>query len=185
MNIETKYSTGLVRIVLMLLASALLVSCVKSDADLRKFIQDTKNRDPDPIEPLPKDKELEKVVYIVDALRDPFSGGGINDVVDRPDDPNVVVEGPRPDPDRRKEILEGFELDSLEMVGTFFINEINYGLIEDPDGVIHRVTVDNYMGRNHGRIVSIQENMIRLSELIPDGPNKWELTVSEIALDDG
>lgn len=172
--------------VVLLAASLVLVGCVKSNDDLDRFIQETKARQPVAIEPLPKDKTPERFVYIVDNLRDPF----LNTSTSGPDAPALVddgevPDGPRPIPNRPPEILEAFELDSLEMVGTFLIDDVNYGLIEDPDGVIVRVRVGNYMGKNHGRIIAVSDNRVELVELMPDGPNKWEEVQSEIALDDG
>ncbi len=171
---------------LLVLTGMLLAGCVKSNDDLSRFIQETKARQPVAIEPLPKDKTPERFVYIVDNLRDPF----LNTSSVGPDIPvaangDEVSDGPRPIPNRPPEILEAFELDSLDMVGTFLVEGVNYGLIEDPDGVILRVRVGNYIGRNHGRITAVSDSRVELVELMPDGPNKWEEVQSQIALDDG
>ena len=61
--------------------------------------------------------------------------------------------GPRPDFDRPKEYLERYELDTLSMVGTFSKDESYWALVRDPEGVIHRVPVGNYIGKNHGKVV--------------------------------
>ena len=52
-----------------------------------------------------------------------------------------------------REYLERYELDTLSMVGTFSNEESYWALVRDPEGVIHRVPVGNYIGKNHGKVV--------------------------------
>lgn len=82
-------------------------------------------------------------------------------------------------------MLEGFELDSLEMVGTLYAEESEtlFGLVADPDGLLHRVRPGNYMGRNHGRIVAIYDDRIELVELVSDGVG-WREQDAALALDE-
>ncbi|MBV8062889.1 MAG: pilus assembly protein PilP, partial [Nevskia sp.] len=42
-------------------------------------------------------------------------------------------------------------------------------MIKAPDGVIHRVSVGNYMGQNFGKITKISESEVDLDEIVPDG----------------
>jgi type IV pilus assembly protein PilP len=55
------------------------------------------------------------------------------------------------------------------MVGTLEQAGAWFGLVQDNEGLIHRVQVGNHMGQNYGRILSITENQIALVEIIPDG----------------
>ena len=55
------------------------------------------------------------------------------------------------------------------MVGTLYIGETMYGLVQTSDGLIHRVVPGNYMGQNDGRITDISESEIALVEIISDG----------------
>jgi type IV pilus assembly protein PilP len=77
--------------------------------------------------------------------------------------------GTRPDPDRSREFLEQFPLDTLRMVGTLALGDTSYGLIQTSDGLIHRVLPGNYLGQNDGRIVTVDESEIQLVEIISDG----------------
>ena len=92
--------------------------------------------------------------------------------------------GPQPVEDRAPEYLERFELDTLAMVGTFSMDNSHWGLIRDPDGVVHRVAVDNYIGRNHGRVSYIEETQLGLSELIADGTGGWLVRDASIAAEE-
>jgi type IV pilus assembly protein PilP len=75
----------------------------------------------------------------------------------------------RPDDERTKEYLEQFTLDSLQMVGLLERDGQNWTLIRDPEGGIHRVQVGNYLGRDHGRIVDMDETFVAVVEIVPDG----------------
>jgi len=81
----------------------------------------------------------------------------------------VLDNGIRPDPNRRKEELEVYSLDSLRMVGTLEQDEQTWGLLKTSDGTIHRVAPGNYIGLNDGRITRISEEKIELIELVPTG----------------
>ena len=48
-------------------------------------------------------------------------------------------------------------------------NDQLWGLIKDPQNIVHRVQVGNYMGQNEGRVTNISESGIQLVEIIPDG----------------
>jgi type IV pilus assembly protein PilP len=58
------------------------------------------------------------------------------------------------------------------------------GLVRDPDGVVHRVHVGNYLGQNYGRIISIGEDRIDLVELVTNGAGGWMERQATIALGD-
>jgi type IV pilus assembly protein PilP len=97
-----------------------------------------------------------------DGLRSPF-------VPDSPQSAPGAGGGMRPDPERSREFLEQYPLDTMRMVGTLLLGEVNYGLVQDSAGLIHRVVPGNYMGQNDGRIVNIDESEIELVEIISDG----------------
>ncbi|HTT07573.1 MAG TPA: pilus assembly protein PilP [Gammaproteobacteria bacterium] len=82
------------------------------------------------------------------------------------------------------EDLENFELDSLRMVGTLQDANELWGIILDKTGTVHRVKVGNYMGRNHGKILSISEDKIELREIVSTttGSNGLEERSASIAL---
>ena len=55
------------------------------------------------------------------------------------------------------------------MVGTLEQDAQTWGLIKDPQSIVHRVLVGNYMGQSEGRVTEINESSISLVEIIPDG----------------
>ena len=102
--------------------------------NLETWVAEVKARPAPPLDPLPVMQQFETFEYAAQALRDPFStaftddGGG---------------SGPRPDASRRKQVLEQFPLDSLDMVGTIGEGGGVVGLVMGPDRVTHRVRPGN------------------------------------------
>src|SRR6056297_1547539 len=172
-------------LMLGLAASLLLVGCGRGTGDLEQWVAQTLARPAGPVDPIPTVSVPETVTYTAYELRDPF-------MRPRNDDEALAAEneqapgatGPRPDPDRRREFLERFPLDSLEMVGTISIGERTYGLISDPEETIHRVSEGNYLGQNHGRILQVTPTAIEVMELVPDGAEGWMEREARIALPD-
>ena len=166
----------------LILAAAMvgLAACGGDMDDLDSYINEVKSRPGGRIEPLPQIEPYEVFPYVADAegVRSPFV----------PDTPQVAGpgtgSGPSPDPDRSREFLEGFPLDTLSMVGTLYIGETMYGLVQTSDGLIHRVVPGNYLGQNDGRIAQISESEIELVEIISDGIGGYIERDAAISLSD-
>jgi len=141
-----------------------LAACSPDMDDLDKYITDTKNEPGEGADPLPEITPYEVYTYIADAegIRSPFAP-------DTPQTAGQPGDGTHPDPDRIREHLENFSLDTMRMVGTLDFGENTYGLVQTSDGLIHRVLPGNYMGQNDGRVTSVAEAEINLIEIISDG----------------
>ncbi|GMR14805.1 MAG: pilus assembly protein PilP [Gammaproteobacteria bacterium] len=171
------------RVAAMALIMALtLTACSENMEDLNKYIVSVKERPADPIAPIPPVRTYTPYTYDGTVGRDPFRQS-LSESSD--DDRPSNQSGPRPDFERPKEYLERYELDSMSMVGTFRKGESYWALIRDPEGVVHRVPVGNYMGRNYGRVVLISDTQVYLSELISDGVGGWLVREASIALGEG
>ncbi len=157
-------SSTLKSMLVLALACTGLAGCGGDMDELDAYINQIKARPGGRIEPLPEITPYEVFTYVADreGLRSPF-------VPDTAQASSGAVSGTRPDPDRSREYLEGFPLDTLAMVGTLNIAETQYGLVQTADGLIHRVIPGNYMGQNDGRITGISESEITLVEIISDG----------------
>ncbi len=144
-----------------------LGGCVQYDKqDLHDFIEQVKVRPPTPIDPIPQIKHAETFLYLANNRRSPFVPSAVADTME------VALgsgDGPKPDPNRRREELEGYPLDTMGMVGTLRKQDHYWGLIQTNDGTIHRVKPGNHLGENYGRIVDIDEDRISLRELIQNG----------------
>ena len=164
---------------LVLAAALSLAACGGDMDDLDQYINQVKATPGGRIEPLPEITPYEVFTYVADAqgMRSPF-------VPDTPQATGTAAGGTRPDPDRSREYLEGFPLDTLGMVGTLYIGETMYGLVQTSDGLIHRVVPGNYLGQNDGRITDISESEILLVEIISDGIGGYIERDAAISLSD-
>ncbi len=158
-------SKNLTRNIIALTMLALLATgCSKEVSDLHEFIAQTKASSVGSVRPIPQFKPYLNFAYSASDLRDPFVAAEILS-----EDPGVVKNSLKPENNRPKQYLESFPLDALSMVGTLEQNKNSWGLIKDPQNVVHRVQLENYMGKNEGRIVKITETKIHLVEIVPDG----------------
>ena len=156
-----------------LLASA-LAACGGSQGDLEKWVAEVRARPAPPLDPLPVMQQFETFEYDAQNLRDPFSevfNGGEGS-------------GPRPDAGRRKQTLEQFPLDSLDMVGTLGNGKSLVALVMAPDKVTYRVQPGAYLGQSDGRVTAINEDRVELVELVPDGAGGWLERPATILLED-
>ncbi len=142
-----------------LAAAVMLSGCGDGLDDLRGQIEQAKQRPGGRIPPLPEVKPYESFAYSKASDRSPFTQSAAGE----------SASGPRPDSKRPREYLEQFPLDTMRMVGTLRLGGANYGLVQTRDGLVHRVLPGNYLGQNDGRILSISEARISLTEIVPDG----------------
>jgi len=167
-----------VKTLLLVLAALLLAACEQDMSDLDNYIEEVKARPGGEIDPIPQIETYEGFSYGVMGERSPFEP----DSRLRPDTGRADGDGPSPDFDRRQEYLEQYPLDSLRMQGTLEMTGTLFAIIQDPDGTVHRVTLGNHLGQNHGEIVSISENRVTLRELVPDGGGGWNERESRLSL---
>ncbi len=134
---------------------------------LRDEIAETKRRPSREIEPLPVFHPLPPFSYSAITNRSPFQ---------RPVQELTSIQGGRsvvPDFTRTKEFLESFTITSMTMVGTVKKGDVLWALIDTGQGSVERATVDNYLGRNHGRIISAAATQIEVMEIVSDGDDGW------------
>ena len=154
--------------------------------DLRGFVDEAfKNEKPD-IPPLPPVIPFKPFEYAAAEDNDPFS---LANIADGSAGNAVGVEieaGDGPDPDRRKEELENYPLDALRMVGTLSKDSKPWVVIKTTQGLVQLATVGNYIGENYGKIkrVSIEEQVVNLTETVLDPTGRWVTRDVEITVDE-
>jgi type IV pilus assembly protein PilP len=123
--------------------------------------------------PLPQMKPYEPFAYNAFDLPDPFkprrsSRQGASKLA--------------PDLTRRKEPLESYPLESLNMVGTLEKGKTVFALVRTPDKDLYQVRQGNYVGQNYGVIIGVTDGEIRLKELVQDGAGDWTERSSTLQL---
>jgi len=162
---------GYRRILTTLVAGLALAGCAEDRSDLDAYVAEVKSREGGDIEPLPEFEPYESFSYNPADLRDPFIPA--REFARAEEEGEDSASDIAPDPDRPREPLEQYPLDSLEMVGTLSRGGRNWGLVQDPDGTVHQVLEGNHMGQNHGRITDIEDDAIELIEIVRDGSDEW------------
>ena len=131
------------------------------------------------VDPLPQVKPYEPVPYKAFDEIDPFKPSRIDVIASGA--AMAGASGIKPDLNRAKEPLEAFPLETLRMVGTLSQDKDTFGLVRAGPNLF-RVKKGNYMGLNFGVITGIDENEIKLKELVQDGGGDWVERVSSLQL---
>lgn len=173
---ETKVYKLCAPVVVMIIAS-----CSSATMnDLEVYVSDVLSRQNQKIEPLPEFQLPETYVYQSRDKRSPFRPVSLV----KQEEPEMVSSnnGVKPPCCHSREELEQFPLDALEMVGTLKQEDDVWGIILGPEGTVYRTQTGNYIGRNYGRIHTILEDRIELTEIVPDGQGGWEEQEAALAL---
>jgi len=163
----------------MAVAALLLAGCGGDEvSDLRQFVKESGEGLRGRVEPIPEVQQFEPFAYNAFDLPDPFRPRTTVAAGGRP-----PGGGPQPDLNRRKEALEAFPLESLQMVGTLEQKRVYYALIKTPDKNLYRLKVGNYLGQNFGVITAISDSAVTLKEVIQDSSSgSWTERTSSLQL---
>lgn len=167
------------RFALMLFTISIIFGCGQDIQDLQQYVDEVKSRKSSRVESLPEIKPYQKFEYKVEGLRNPFDASELTVRITQSNKPKSTVS---PVPDRPPQYLETFPLDTLRMVGTLSQGDDLWALIKTPDSTIQRVKAGDFMGQNHGKVISINEEKISLSEIVPDGYGGWRKRDTLVAL---
>lgn len=142
------------RLILSSLLLTMLAGCGANSefGDLQAYMNEVRARPKGNIEPLPKFQPYEAFTYSASNLRSPFQPPVKIDLTVRQKGNKVV----KPDETRVKQFLEGFNIETFEMVGTLSNAQGTFALVKGAGGV-HRVRVGDYLGRNDGKVVARRE----------------------------
>ena len=159
----------------------LLTACDEKKADLQQYVDKVRQSQVINIAPLPIMVEYEQFHYGGEAYRDPFLSEG--DLLAQKKKIEQQKTSILPNISRNKEALELYDISELSFVGTLE-KEGLWALIKTSDGVINRIQVGNYIGRNHGKVTTIDQQMILLEEIIMDSEGVYrqhETTLSIVS----
>lgn len=131
--------------------------------NLVEWVAKIRAKDAPPLDPIPVIKPFETFQFDGRGFRDPFDVQAVEN----------NSGGTRPDSNRRRQPLEAYPLDSLDMVGTLGRGGGIVALVMAPDKVTYRVRAGTYLGQSDGRVTSVHEDRIELIELVPDGAGGW------------
>ena len=166
---------------LAVLAAALAGCGGGDEAELRAWMDDTRKTMRPTTQPVPEPKQFSPYVYEGKTLIDPFDAQKMVLAVARQAQARASSSAIKPDLDRRREVLEGYPIDQLKMVGTMRQQGNNAALI-DGGGQTFMVKVGNYMGQNFGLVTKISETEVELKEIVQDAAGEWVERPSKLEL---
>ncbi len=166
-----------------------LSSCGGNTDDLESWVDRIKAKPPGRIEPMPDVKVYQPHDYSSVQLRSPFA------VMELELEQQLKLlhdgcdDSVKPDADRRREDLERYSLDSMEMVGTLNRPDKEWGLIRltagPNSGTVYKVQTLEYLGIHHGQINTISEQQIKITTLVPDSKGCWEQRTVYLTMAEG
>lgn len=171
---------NLIRVCVFFIVIATLNGCSEGISDLDAWVKEVKSRPPQGVEPLPEVKPYKTFTYVKTDKRDPFDASIFWPKIGHKSSKHSS--SITPDGNRVPEYLESFPLDTLHMVGTMSQENQTWALIKTPNSTIQRVLPGNYLGQNNGKIISVTDDEVELTEIIPDEFGSWRERETSIAL---
>jgi type IV pilus assembly protein PilP len=163
-----------------LAALLLLAGCGESDeAEINSWMEDVRKNTQVNVKPLAEPKTFIPFAYGVREEVDPFNPDKLLAELARA--ANANSNPLRPDPDRRREYLETFPIDTMKMVGTMNKSGVSYGLIQI-DRQVHQVKAGQRLGQNYGVVTGVADTAIGIKEVVQDAGGEWVERLSKLEL---
>ena len=142
-----------------------------ADTDELQGWMDQQRRDVKPsITPLTPPKKFDPAPYASLQAVEPFSNQKLSVALKQEaKQPNYLLAA---ELNRRKEPLEFYTLDGMNMVGSVVKHGTPFALLK-VDNLLYQVKVGDYLGQNYGRILKITETEIALREIVQDAAGEW------------
>lgn len=163
-----------------LLAALLLGGCSDSNVrEVRTWMDQVKKDTKVSIKPLQEPKDFHPFAYSGKDVVDPFSPNKLLAELAREGRAN---NNPfKPDMERRKELMEGFPLDTMVMVGIIQKAGISYALLMI-DRTLYQVKTGQRIGQNFGVVTKVGEQEVAIREVVQDAGGEWVERMSKLEL---
>ncbi len=157
-------------------ACVFLAGCAGgSEDDLQTWMNEQAKTMRGTVRTLPEVRPFPLVAYGGTQGDDPFRSGRMEP------ERRASSSSLRPDLQRRKEPLEAYPLESMQMVGVLMQGPNTHALIK-VNNALHQVKVGSYMGPNFGVVMQITENQLTLRELVEDAYGDWVERITPLSL---
>jgi type IV pilus assembly protein PilP len=147
-----------------------LAGCAGEGDDLEQWMAQQKREVKPSVQPLTPPKKFDPEPYAGLDLTEPFSNQKLTVAMRQEVRQTSAVLAA--ELNRRKEPLENFPLDSMQMVGSVSKEGRPHALLK-VDRLLYQVGVGDHLGQNFGRITAITETEVRLRELVQDAAGEW------------
>jgi len=148
----------------------MLVACSAEHDELRAWMEQQRREAKPNVPPLQPPKRFDPQPYAAAQAVDPYSTQKLTVALKQEArQPNSLLSA---EMNRRKEPLESYPLDSMNMVGSVNKQGQPFALLR-VDNLLYQVKVGDYLGQNYGRITRISETDITLREIVQDAAGEW------------
>lgn len=154
-----------------------LAACSMPGSDLDDWMQETQRQAENSVRPV-EVPTLSKPAQYIDPVIN-----GLNVFDPKRIRANQQTGVNAPNPNRTKEILENFSLESVRYVGSIKRGNQVSAFIE-ANNHTYTVHIGNYIGQNHGRITAITPDKIIVNELVENSYGEWENLPAELGLNE-
>lgn len=154
------------------LAVALLSACGSSrQDDLRQWMEEQRKASVPSVKKIPAPQPFKHLSYEQGDRKDPFTKQYFVALA------NAEAEKANPDlslsqKSRARQPLESIPLESMNFVGMLEKQGRSVGLLR-ANGIVHQVVPGQYLGKNFGKVLRVDESGIQLREIAQDAGGKW------------
>lgn len=167
------------RRLLIPVAALMLAGCGSDIEELRQWMEQQRKETKPSVTPLLPPKKFLPQPYEAGSSVDPFSAQKLSVAIKQEAaQPNSLLTA---EINRRKEPLEAYPLDNMNMVGSLTRDKQRYALLR-VDSLLYQVKAGDYLGQNFGRITKISETDITLREVVQDAAGEWIERTSTLQL---
>jgi type IV pilus assembly protein PilP len=162
----------------LLLIAALAGCGDRDEQEVRQWMKEVDATTRVAVKPLPEPKTFVPFAYASAGAADPFNPNKLladGAAAARPGG------GAAPDPNRRKEFLEGFPLDTMRMVGMMKRGRAVFALLQ-VDRAVYQVQAGQRLGQNFGLVTSVSENAVNVKETVQDASGEWVERIATLEL---
>jgi type IV pilus assembly protein PilP len=155
-------------------AALVLTACSQGGKDeLQTWMQEQRAQTKPQVTPIPEPKKFVPQAYTQEGATDPFSNLKLTQALKRESGSSTANAGlVAPELSRRKEPLEAYPLDAMQMVGSLVKEGKPVALLK-VDNLLYQVHPGNYLGQNYGKIVKVSETEVVLREIVQDAAGEW------------
>jgi type IV pilus assembly protein PilP len=169
-RIGNQSTRRLVHLTLAVLSATTLVGCGAELDELQQWMEQQRREVKPNVPPLQPPKKFDPQPYAAADAVEPFSTQKLTVALKRDERvPSSLLAG---ELKRRKEPLEAYPLDNMNMVGSVTKQGLPFALLR-VDGLLYQVKVGDYMGQNYGRVLRISDTDLVLREVVQDAAGEW------------
>lgn len=156
-----------------------LGACSSNVDELQQWTENERRSARPSVKPLQPPKKFEPQAYEALTGVEPFSTQKLSVAAKQEAaQPNSVLAA---EMNRRREPLEAYPLDSMEMVGSMSRVDGRYAILK-VDNLLYYVKRGDYLGQNFGRVVKIDETEISLREIVADPSGEFVERITTLQL---